>query len=320
VSKLTTNIMILGVVVLMLLGIGWGNIEAPVKPEEDRDLFIDAVGSDILANYATAGDSEAPIDSTIVRSRSVYIDWDILAMTGDFPESDTVVSDVLSLNLFEDTAFTANLDHWEARSENNFTWIGHIDEDEGSQVTIVVQDDVMVGNFRVSGESYQVRYMGEDVHVIREIDEGFFPPEGEPIPVDNPSQANEPFLSTAEDQGETAADSGSTLDVMVVYTPAARSAAGGITAMNALINLAVTETNTAYSNSGVTPRLRLVHTEEVNYTESGDSSTDLNRLKDTVDGFMDNVHNLRDIHGADMVSLFVDHFDLEFNSAAGGFL
>jgi len=108
-------------------------------------------------------------------------------------------------------------------------------------VTIVVQDDVMVSNIRVSGESYQVRYMGEDAHVIREIDERFFPPEGESISVDNPSQAIEPFLSTADGEGAQAADDGSTLDVMVVFTPAARAAAGGTAAMNALINLAIAE-------------------------------------------------------------------------------
>lgn len=233
--------MILGVVVLNLLVRGWSNIEAPVKPEEVRDLFIDVIYSDRLANSTVAEDSNTAINPTIVRSRLVNIDWDILAMTGDPPESEIVGGDVLLLNLFEDSSFTANLDHWEARSENNFTWIGHIEGDKGSQVTIVVQDDVMVSNIRVSGESYQVRYMGEDAHVIREIDERFFPPEGEPISVDNPSQAIEPFLSTADGEGAQAANDGSTLDVMVVFTPAARAAAGGTAAMNALINLAVAE-------------------------------------------------------------------------------
>lgn len=177
-SKLTISAMILGVVVLNLLVRGWSNIEAPVKPEEVRDLFIDVIYSDRLANSTVAEDSNTAINPTIVRSRLVNIDWDILAKTGDPPESEIVGGDVLLLNLFEDSSFTANLDHWEARSENNFTWIGHIEGAKGSQVTIVVQDDIMVSNIRVSGESYQVRYMGEDAHVIREIDERLFPPRG----------------------------------------------------------------------------------------------------------------------------------------------
>lgn len=84
---------------------------------------------------------------------------------------------------------------------------------------------------------------------------------------------------------------------MVVYTPAGRAAGGGTTAMNALINLAIAETNTAYLRSGVIPGLRLVHTEEIAYAESGNFSTDLSRLTNPSDGFMDNVHALRNGYG-----------------------
>jgi hypothetical protein len=43
--------------------------------------------------------------------------------------------------------------------------------------------------------------------------------------------------------------------------------------MTALVNLAVAETNTAYSRSAVIPRVRLVYSGEVaGYTEAGDFS------------------------------------------------
>jgi hypothetical protein len=58
---------------------------------------------------------------------------------------------------------------------------------------------------------------------------------------------------------QVAADSGNRFDVLVVYTAAARMAAGSTAAMQALINLGVAETNQAYANSGIIPRLRLVH-------------------------------------------------------------
>jgi hypothetical protein len=76
--------------------------------------------------------------------------------------------------------------------------------------------------------------------------------------------------------------------------------------MKALINLAVAETNTAYERSGVIPRLRLTHTEEVSYAETDNFRTDLERLTNRSDGFMDNVHTLRNIHGADLVALIVE--------------
>ncbi len=92
-------------------------------------------------------------------------------------------------------------------------------------------------------------------------------------------------------------------DVMVVYTPSSRLAVGGTAAIEALIDSYITYTNTAYEQSGVLHRFRLVHRQEVQYVESGNSITDLNRLRDPVDGFMDEVHPLRDAWGADLVSL-----------------
>ena len=70
------------------------------------------------------------------------------------------------------------------------------------------------------------------------------------------------------------------------------------------IALGIAETNQGYANSGVVQRVRLVGTAEVNYTESLDMSVDLNRLTSTSDGFLDEVHGLRDSVQADAVSLW----------------
>ena len=45
------------------------------------------------------------------------------------------------------------------------------------------------------------------------------------------------------------------------------------------------------------------------YTETGNSLTDLTRLQGTADGYMDNVHTLRNTHQADMVALITDTGD-----------
>ena len=67
-------------------------------------------------------------------------------------------------------------------------------------------------------------------------------------------------------------DSGSRIDVMVVYTADARSDAGGTDAMIAEVYLGLSETNQSYLNSNITQRLSLVHVAEVSYTESGNRS------------------------------------------------
>lgn len=96
---------------------------------------------------------------------------------------------------------------------------------------------------------------------------------------------------------------------MVVYTTDARVAAGGQAAIEALIDLAVSDANTAFGNSAIDTSLNLVHTEEVSYVETGSNGIDAPRLIDPNDGFLDGVHALRDQYGADCVSLWVNTFD-----------
>ena len=106
---------------------------------------------------------------------------------------------------------------------------------------------------------------------------------------------------------ETAADA--TIDVAVVYTPAAKEAAGGVGAMEAEIDLMIAATNEAYMASGVRQRLALVGRSEVPYTEKARFRTHLSRLTGTSDGHLDEVHGLRDRTGADLVHLLVDRSD-----------
>ena len=93
--------------------------------------------------------------------------------------------------------------------------------------------------------------------------------------------------------------------MLVFYTPDARTAAGSDAAVQTRIALGVSETNTAYANSGITPRLRLVGAELTTYTESGNLSTDLRVFRGTGDGAMDEVHARRNALGADMMVLVV---------------
>ena len=95
----------------------------------------------------------------------------------------------------------------------------------------------------------------------------------------------------------------SAIDVAVFYTPAARRAAGGPAAIEAVIDLMIAETNQAYRDSGVGQRVVLAAREEVLYTEADWSGTDLDRLADPSDGHMDRIHRVRDRVGADLVHL-----------------
>ncbi len=100
------------------------------------------------------------------------------------------------------------------------------------------------------------------------------------------------------------------VDLLMVYTSAVRLALGGIDNVLAEIDLALAKTNSDFANSGITARIRLADTMEVDYagdelsgSSSGWQSTMLERLTGITDGFMDEVHARRDAVGADLVTL-----------------
>ena len=94
----------------------------------------------------------------------------------------------------------------------------------------------------------------------------------------------------------------STVDVLVITTPGARTQAGGAGQLGALVDLAEASANAAYSNSAIAPRIRVVFDMEVQYTEVG-FSADLSSLASGSDGVLDEIHQLRDAAGADLVAM-----------------
>jgi hypothetical protein len=67
------------------------------------------------------------------------------------------------------------------RSNENFTWFGHVDGVEDSLVTLVVENGVVAGDIRVHEAYYQVRYAGEGTHVVYQVDPNAFPRESPPV-------------------------------------------------------------------------------------------------------------------------------------------
>ena len=94
----------------------------------------------------------------------------------------------------------------------------------------------------------------------------------------------------------------STIDVALFYTPAARREAGGTAQIEATMDLWVAEANQAYIDSAVKQQIALVAMQEVDYTEV-DVHADLWRLTNLGEGHLDEVHEIRDEVGADLVHL-----------------
>ncbi|MCP5052544.1 MAG: hypothetical protein GY940_35575 [bacterium] len=272
-----------------------------------------ASSTDLFLDTELRGKLDHSSDPTIIMERFVKIDFSILPSAAEVRDRHSRSANFLDLNLFGGVFFTAVPDRLETAGRGHITWTGHLEGIKHSQVLLVYKDGIMSGNISFPGAFYQVRFAGNGLHSIVQLERSKFErcagpetPGTDAVTV----TGTDPFLSPPLEVG-TQADSGSSIDVLVVYTETARLAVGGTTAMENLIALAVQETNNGYADSGVTQRLNLVHTAEVSYSEASfNYSTALDRLQRTGDGHMDDVHTLRNTYGADEVVLLVN---------AGGF-
>ncbi len=97
------------------------------------------------------------------------------------------------------------------------------------------------------------------------------------------------------------------VDVMIAYTVPARLGAGGEAGVLALCDHMVARANATFINSRVGLHLRLVRFEQVDYIESNNIDTDLDRLTETNDGQLDALHAIRNAVGADLVTLLIEN-------------
>ena len=278
--------------------VGWYAI-APDSTHA-RAALLSAVPADAGLSAQTAP------DPTAIRSRFVTID--VAALPDTNRRARVAREPSLTLELFPDIAVLAVFDRYDENA-NGVTWVGHVDRVAMSSVTLVYSDDLLAGSVVMPGASYSIRPASEEVrrtntpagravHVVTEVNQAGFLREAPPIEVQLPPDV----VAAANDVAMT--DTADFVDVMVLYTQTAMTSSGGATAMQNLINLAVSETNTSYANSGVTQRLRLVNTGLVNYTESNNFSTNLNELRSGA-GALSGVAALRETFRADLVTLLV---------------
>jgi peptidyl-Asp metalloendopeptidase len=203
----------------------------------------------------------------------------------------------LSVNLFENEVVKVLISEIEKVSAENIIFNGQIAGDLDSGVTLVMNDGVLVANVRKSDatESYEIRYVSNGIHSINLKRDNF---EDDCLEVDS-GEAQD----AATEVGMDEATAGSVIDILGAYTPYARTKAGGTSAIIALLQLGVTDTNTSLMNSGLATRVRLVGTYALERNETGNWSNDLSYLKSKTDSRWNGVHSKRTSVGADQVSV-----------------
>lgn len=196
-------------------------------------------------------------------------------------------------------------------SSDQWSWNGVLNEGKG-EIFLSVTGENTYGTIRYENNMFTIEPLGEGLHALVKID-----PSKTPLdePADwNPSSDSDEKIQKGQNQkeevqsiqSEQSVTAGETIDIMIVYTP---SVAYYTADINALVNGCIQSTNDGFYNSGLTTRVNKAYAVQVSYTESGNSQTDVNRLQGTTDGYMDNVHTLRNQYGADVVVLLVAYLD-----------
>jgi hypothetical protein len=221
------------------------------------------------------------------------------------------------LSLFDGKQFTLQVDKVTDTSSNSFAIRCSVPGQPWNYMVMTRQNGAFAGSFHAGENLYQIESTGTDIHTLREADTnvvikcgvaGKTPPTPvfstavEPV---NPS-ASVPVNQMSAARIASLAPNKLTLDVLVVYTPAVVTRYGSEDAVVSAIKLSMAEGQLALDNSQVNVQVRLVHTELVNYTESGNLNTDLNHLGNPSDGFADSANALRDKYKADILSMWVD--------------
>ncbi|GEM_PF-1692250 len=285
-----------------------GPESTPSIESTDKGTVPVAVDKDLPRLFSTMGLGAPEPERTFPeekRIRVAEIDSGMAANAGALLSG----SKRFVFNLFDDVELVAELDRAEAQEAGRFTLNGHIVGVDGSYFILAFNQGAVsatvshptLGYFEIEATGGLAGKISEfDPNHLPHVGHGMLFPDGAPQHVMTDSGMPTMLMR------KSAATVTPVVDIMVVYTAAAATGAGGQTAMLSRIDKAVAEANNAFLNSQINAKLNLVHAQQINYTESGDMGTDLGRLQKSTDGFLDDVLTLRATYKADLVSLVVE--------------
>ena len=218
------------------------------------------------------------------------------------------MGDALILDLFQDITLTARVERVALDVNQTYTIRGHV-EGRGGHVIFTSTEGRTLATITEPGSPHLrviQQFPGQPHHVLMETamaDLEIF----EECPCPHAHSLMAPALAAGEPTIQGDPNTPAEIDVMIVYSPAARTWAdnsgGGI---HNVIAQSMERASLTMENSGTLVTFRLVHTAEIPYVKSGNANTDLERLTFDNDGFMDEVHDWRNQYGADLVALFED--------------
>jgi hypothetical protein len=238
----------------------------------------------------------------------------------------------------------AKYDHHLIHDNGDWTWVGKVQTDHGLQSAVITfGKDAVFGRIpQASGNALRlVTSNGQKLLVQTDgakmaasaLSRQLYARQDFKVPnhkaassAKRSASASARTSSASAQQVSSAATTsgGPTIDVMVAYTSGITSAYGSASAALTRINNLVDITNQAYSDSGVSQRIRLVHTMQVSYTDTNDNTKALDDLTGNdgsgnsvpIPSSLQGIASARTQYGADLVVL-LRHFNDAGNNGCG---
>jgi hypothetical protein len=213
----------------------------------------------------------------------------------------------LDLPLFSDVTLRVIRERTESTREG-IAWTGRIENYPDGDAVFVFGAGTLLGHVHTPFGLFRIEGDGPDSYLVQQIttaperrerDDALFAVDN--APANSAVRADRAPRATIDD--------GRGIDVNVTFTSAALTGIGGIAKAESTAQLLVAETSRALIRTGIGTTLRLVDVNVVDYEETGESNTDVQRLRAVNDGFLDEVHATRDSHGADLVVLITERMD-----------
>ena len=213
-------------------------------------------------------------------------------------------------------------------------WRGTVEGSEAQVTLMWWASGKMTGTVQGRGRPLSIRHLGGRLYAVVEMGEDRMPqehapraqaPSSDPTLRDDPlvqqgdasafkpkatvtaraepKQATKPAAAPAPKTAPAAKDV--TIDLIVAYTKKAASYYTDV--KRELVDLSVEEANNSFRMSNLgNIKLRLVHTYQTDYVEKGAHFDHVWRFADKGDGYMDEIHPLREKYRADVAVLIVD--------------
>ena len=284
-----------GTALTWFLLVPFSSVAAEAQAQTPQALF-----SELPATSTRRGLDGSAAGPETRRSRKVGIRLPLL----DQARATVATGDTMPfmLNLFDADVLEVSLNDV-SRTERGYALFGRVATDPLSSVVLIVNGNTVVGSVwaPASSATYSIQTVRDGIVAIRQIElptrlgaeDVLTPPSHGGSPLATGSRGGPIGTPLALAAADPTTD-GSRIDVMVFYTPAVKEAAGGLDAVEALVDLYIAGTNRAYADSGVIHRLYLTRAVEVDYTEHGTTFDMIGHFRGMSDGHMDEVHALRD--------------------------